>query len=43
MGFYGAPRAVSYEDVAAELNAATTTADELLCRAAARVVDAVVR
>jgi len=43
MGFYERPRAVSYEDIAAELDVATTTANELLRRAEARVVDAVVQ
>ncbi len=43
MGFYETPREVSYEDIAAELDIAPTTANELLRRAEARVVDAVLR
>lgn len=43
MGFYETPREVSYEDIAAELGIAPTTANELLRRAEARVVDTVVR
>jgi len=40
LGFYETPRAVSYEDIAAELDCAPTTANELLRRAEARIVDA---
>jgi len=43
LGFYETPRAVSYEDIAAELDCAPTTANELLRRAEARLVDALLR
>jgi predicted DNA binding protein len=41
MGYYEKPRAVSFEEVAAELDCASSTANELLRRAEATVVDAV--
>jgi len=41
MGYYENPRTVSFEEVAAELDCATSTANELLRRAEATVVDAV--
>lgn len=40
LGFYETPRAVSYDDIAAELECAPTTANELLRRAEARIVEA---
>lgn len=40
LGFYETPRVASYEEIAAELDCATTTANELLRRAEAAIVDA---
>jgi len=41
MGYYEKPRAVSFEEVATELDCASSTANELLRRAEATIVDAV--
>lgn len=41
MGYYESPREVSFEEVAEELGCASSTANELLRRAEATVVDAV--
>jgi predicted DNA binding protein len=40
LGFYETPRAASYEEIADELDCAPTTANELLRRAEAAIVDA---
>jgi predicted DNA binding protein len=41
LGYYETPRSVSFEEVAAELDCASSTANELLRRAEATVVEAV--
>lgn len=41
LGYYETPRSVSFEDVAAELDCAPSTANELLRRAESELVDAV--
>lgn len=41
LGYYETPRAVSFEEVAAELDCASSTANELLRRAEAKIIDAV--
>lgn len=41
LGYYETPRAVSFEEVAAELGCASSTANELLRRAEATVIDSV--
>ena len=41
LGYYETPRAVSFEEVAAELDCASSTANELLRRAEAAVIEAV--
>lgn len=43
MGYYETPRTASFEDVADELDCAPSTANELLRRAEARLVDGVLR
>jgi predicted DNA binding protein len=40
LGFYETPRTVTYDDIAAELGCAPTTANELLRRAESRIVEA---
>jgi predicted DNA binding protein len=40
-GFYERPRDPDYEDLGAALDCAPSTANELLCRAEARLVSAV--
>lgn len=41
LGYYETPRAVSFEEVAAELDCASSTANELLRRAESKIIDAV--
>lgn len=41
LGYYETPRAVSFEEVAAELDCASSTANELLRRAESKIIDSV--
>ena len=41
LGYYETPRKVSFEEVAAELDCASSTANELLRRAESKIIDAV--